>query len=145
MVVIHDKNLLSNLSHSWSVLWCYIIYSLFIPVYLTASTRSKVLISTERLYMTLYMCFIETLVMTCTVSEILALIDHKSPNWTFLTLKVTFRVILHLSYFRTGLVSHKAYTWCKNVYGTSLLLNNINNYLKIGQTWPFWPWKWHFV
>ena len=34
--------------------------------------RSKITRSTERSYMTLYMCFIQTLVTTCTVSEILA-------------------------------------------------------------------------
>ena len=43
--------------------------------------------------MTLYMCLIDILVQ----------IDHKGPNWTFL--KMTFRVIPHLSYFR--LVSHQ--------------------------------------
>ena len=42
-----------------------------------------------------------------TVSEILAEIDHKGPNWTFLTLKMTFRVIPYLSYFRAGLVSQQ--------------------------------------
>ena len=57
--------------------------------------------------MTLYMCFIEILVMVHTVSEILAQIDHKGPNWTFLTLNMTYRVIPHLSYFRIGLVSHQ--------------------------------------
>ena len=31
----------------------------------------------------------------------------QGPNWTFLTLKMTFRVIPCLSYFRTGLVSHQ--------------------------------------
>ena len=55
--------------------------------------------------MTLYMRLTETLVMVCTVSEILAQIDR--PNWTFLTLEMTFRVIPHLSYFKTGLVSQQ--------------------------------------
>ena len=55
--------------------------------------------------MTYYTCFIQTLILRCTVYEILAQIDHKGPNWTFLTLKMTFRVIPHLSYFRTVLVS----------------------------------------
>ena len=50
--------------------------------------------------MTLYMCFIETLGITYTVSDILAPIDHKGPNCTFLTLKMTFIVIEHLSYFK---------------------------------------------
>ena len=54
--------------------------------------------------MTLYKCFIETFVIACTGSEILAQIDHKSSYRTFLTLKMTFRVIPHLSYFRIGLV-----------------------------------------
>ena len=45
----------------------------------------------------------------CTVSEILAhwQTDHKVPHLTFLTLKMTLRVIPPLSYFRTGSVSHK--------------------------------------
>ena len=41
--------------------------------------RSKVLMQTE-LYMTFHVCFIETLVITHTVDEILAQIDHKGPN-----------------------------------------------------------------
>ena len=57
--------------------------------------------------MTYYMYFIQTFIIWCTVSEILAEIDHKGPNWTFLTLKITFRVILYLSYFRAGLVSQQ--------------------------------------
>ena len=51
------------------------------------------------------MCFIDTLVIAHTVSEILSQIDLKGPNWTFLTLKMTFRIIAHL--FIIGLVSHK--------------------------------------
>ena len=50
--------------------------------------------------MTWYMCFLETLVKGCTYFEILAQIYHKGPNWTFLKLKMTFRVIPNLSYFR---------------------------------------------
>ena len=38
--------------------------------------RSKVLMYSERLYMTLYMCFTERLVIACTVSEILAQIYY---------------------------------------------------------------------
>ena len=58
--------------------------------------------------MTYYMYFIQTFIIRCIVSEILAEIDHKGPNWTFLTLIMTFRVIPYLSYFRAGLVSqHK--------------------------------------
>ena len=60
---------------------------------------------TERLYMTLYMCFIETFLIACTVSDLLAPIDHKGPDCTFLTLEMTFIVIPHLSYFRTRLVN----------------------------------------
>ena len=56
------------------------------------------------------MCFLETLGMACTVSEILAPIDQKGPNCTFLTLDMTFIVIPHLSYFRTKLVSHEEAT-----------------------------------
>ena len=51
------------------------------------------------------MYVIQTFIIRCIVSEILAEIDHKCPNWTFLTLKMTFRVIPYLSYFRAGLVS----------------------------------------
>ena len=40
--------------------------------------------------MTLHMCFIATLVIACTVSEIIDQIDHKGPNWKFLTMKMTF-------------------------------------------------------
>ena len=68
---------------------------------------SNVVMQTERLYMTLYMSFIETLIASCTVSEILAQIDHKGLNWTFLTLQITFRVTPHLSYISTGLGAHK--------------------------------------
>ena len=52
-----------------------------------------------------YMYFIQTLIIRCTVSEILAEIDHKGPTWTFRTLKMTFRVITYYSYLRTGLGS----------------------------------------
>ena len=49
----------------------------------------------------------QILIILCTVSDLLVEIDHKGPNWTFLTLKMTFRVIPYLSYFRTGLVSQQ--------------------------------------
>ena len=65
------------------------------------------------------------------------------PNWTFLTLKMTFRVLPHLSYFRIGLVSQKIHD-AIHLGSTSLLQNNINNYGKMGQIWHFWPWKWPF-
>ena len=54
-----------------------------------------------------YMYFKQTFIIRCTASEILAEIDHKGPNWPFLTLKMNFRVIPYLSYFRTGLVSQQ--------------------------------------
>ena len=54
----------------------------------------------------MYMYVIQTVIIRCTVSEIFAEIDINDPNWTFLTLKMTFRVIPYLSYFRAGLVSH---------------------------------------
>ena len=38
------------------------------------------------------MCFIQTLAKAYTVSEILAQIDHKNPNETFV-LQITFKVI----------------------------------------------------
>ena len=49
--------------------------------------RSWVMRSTKIPHMTYYMCFILTLVITCTVSEILVHINHKGPNLTFLTFK----------------------------------------------------------
>ena len=57
--------------------------------------RSKVTRSSERSYMTSYMYFIQTLVTACTDSEILAQIDNKGLNWTFLTLKITFIINQH--------------------------------------------------
>ena len=79
------------------------------------------------------MYFIQTFIIRCTVSEILAEIDHKGPNWTFLTLKMTFRVIPYLSYFRAGFTTKKPHD-AINLGSTSLLLNNINNYGKMGKT-----------
>ena len=64
--------------------------------------------------MTYYMCFIQTLTIRCTVSEILAEIDHKDPNGIGFTIKKLYDVI--------------------NLGRTSLLRNNINNYEKMGQT-----------
>ena len=57
--------------------------------------------------MTYHMCFIQTFIIQFTVSEILAEIDHKGPNRTFVTLKMTFKLIPYLSYFRTVLVSQQ--------------------------------------
>ena len=57
--------------------------------------------------MTYYYVFHTYFHHTMYVSEILAEIDHKGPNWTFLTLKMTFRVIPYLSYFRAGSVSQQ--------------------------------------
>ena len=75
------------------------------------------------------MCFIQTLILQCTVSEILAQIDHKGPNWTFLTLKMTFRVISHLHILGQYWFHNKEVT-CDaiNLSSTSLLKNNIINY-----------------
>ena len=55
-----------------------------------------------------YMCFIQTFIIQCTVSEILAEIDHKGPNRTFVTLKMTFKLIPYFSYFRTGFDNKEA-------------------------------------
>ena len=63
--------------------------------------------------MTYYMYFIQTLIIWCTVSEIFAEIDHKGPNWT---LKITFRVIPYLSYYRTGLVSQQRSYMMQNIW-----------------------------
>ena len=41
------------------------------------------------------MCFIQTLVIACTVSAIFAQIDQKDQNCTFVTVKITFIVIQH--------------------------------------------------
>ena len=58
-------------------------------------------------YMTYYMYFIQTFIIRCTVSEIYAEIDHKGPNWTFLTLNMTINLNPCLSYIRTGLFSQQ--------------------------------------
>ena len=102
--------------------------------------RSKVTMSTERSYMTSYMYFIQTLVTACTVSEILALIDNKGINWTFLTLKITFITNQHHLKFEnsTRITSEKLYDAIQ-LGSTSLLLINIEKYVKMSQTWPFWP------
>ena len=47
--------------------------------------------------MTYYMYFIQTFIIRCTDAEILAEIDHKVPNWTFLTLKMTYCYYLIIS------------------------------------------------
>ena len=39
------------------------------------------------------MYFIQTLIIRCIVSEILAEMDHKGPKWDLSDLKMTFRVI----------------------------------------------------
>ena len=61
-----------------------------------------------------HMYVIQIFIIRCAVSEILAEIDYKGPNWTFLTLTMTSRVIPSLAYFRTGFLC-----------STLLLLNNI--------------------
>ena len=86
--------------------------------------------------MTYYMCFIQTFIIRCTVSEILAEIDHKCPNRTFVTLQMTFKLIPCLSYFMTfydsiGFTTNKLHD-AINLGSTSLPLNNINNDGKMG-------------
>ena len=68
--------------------------------------------------MTWYKCFIETLVIACAVYEILAQIDQIGPFWPWK---------LHLEWFHTFHI-----LWSDRI---SLLLNNINNHGKMGQTW----------
>ena len=79
-----------------------------------------------KIIMTSYICFVETLVIACNVSEILAQIDHKVPNWTFLTLKMTFKMTRYHSKLRTVLVSPpKKLHYAIKLGSTSVLLNNI--------------------
>ena len=68
--------------------------------------------------MTYYMYFIQTLIIRCTAPEILAEIYHKGPNWTFPTLKITFRVIPCLLYFRTVLVSQQIIYMMQYIWAT---------------------------
>ena len=76
--------------------------------------RSNVMRSTERQYMTSYMCFIQTLVITCTVSEIFAQIDHKSPNWTFLALNKGHLYWFHSLHILSQYWHHpNEVAWCK--------------------------------
>ena len=87
----------TNIYHTIYSLWdatCWKLCDLYLTF--NGHIRSEVLVQTERLYMTMYMWFIETFVMACIVSDILAPIDHKGHNWTFLNLTMTFRVIPHL-------------------------------------------------
>ena len=70
---------------------------------------------TERPYMPYYMCFIQTFIIRCTVSEILAEIDHKCPNWTFLTFKMTLNWI-HTFHILGQNWFHNKATWC-NKFG----------------------------
>ena len=87
----------------------------------------------------------KTLLIACTVSEILTQIDHQGPNWTFLTLEMTCRVIPHLSFFYDRIIcTTKKLNDAIHLSSTSLPLNNIDKYRKIGQTWPLRPCKWHF-
>ena len=80
------------------------------------------------------MYFIQTLVTACTVSEILAQIDNKGLNWTFLTLKIT-----PLKFENsTRITSEKPYE-AKHLGSTSILLVNIEKYVKMSQTGPFCP------
>ena len=109
---------------------------------LKGNPRSKVTRSTERSYMTLYMYFIQTLVTACTVSEILAQIDNKGLNWTFLTLKITFNNQSTPLKFEnsTRITSEKPYE-AIHLGSTSILLINIEKYVKMSQTGPFCPWQ----
>ena len=75
----------------------------------------------KAIYVLYVLIFIHTLIILCTVSEILAEIDHWGPNWTFLTLKMTFRVIPYLLYFMTWLVAQQRsyimqYIWAELCY-----------------------------
>ena len=82
--------------------------------------------------MTLYMYFIQTLVTACTVSEI---IDNKGLNWTFLTLKINFIIQSTPLKFEnsTRITSEKLYD-AIHLGSTSLLLINIEKYVKMSQT-----------
>ena len=57
------------------------------------------------IWLTIFISY-KLLIIRCTVSEILAEIDYKGPNWTFRTLKMTFRVIPYL-YLTTWLDSQQ--------------------------------------
>ena len=76
--------------------------------------------------MTSNMCLKQTLLMASTISDILTQIDHKSTNWTFLILKVTYKVIQHHSSFEDSIkiTPMKLYDAIK-LGSTLLLLNNI--------------------
>ena len=107
--VIQGKMLYGKLKgHIWLTIyvsykrWRYTVplisYNLFCDLYLTfKGQRSQNKLND---YIWLY-----TLVKVCIISDILNQIDHKGQNWTFLTLTITFKLILCLSYFRIGLVS----------------------------------------
>ena len=54
--------------------------------------------------------FIQTLVTSCTISDILAQVDHKDTNWSFLTLLMTFKVIQYHSAWIILMHNHKEST-----------------------------------
>ena len=103
--------------------------------------RSKIIRWTERPYNIYFMCFIQTLVITCTVSEILTQIDRKGQNMTFQPWKMTFRAI---PYFGTALrLPQRSFfmqkKWAALRYHRLLYDNMAEN--EKGKIRPFRPWK----
>ena len=81
-------------------LWSYDVPFLWPLLNLKKSSKVKGLkINWNIIYDFIYV-FYWKLVKACTVSEVLAQIDHKGPHLIFLALKMTFRVIPHISYLQ---------------------------------------------
>ena len=89
----------TNFDHMMHGLWDTICWKL---CDLNLTFKDHIIYVNWKIFLWLYMRFI------------LAQIDHKGPNWTFLTLKMTFRVIPHLSYLQIWL--YREDKWC-NKFG----------------------------
>ena len=83
--------------------------------------------------MTCYMYFILTFIIRCTVSEILAEIDHKGPKSDLSDLENDlYSDSIHFIYWdKIGFTTKKLHG-AIHLGSTWLLLNNINNYGKMG-------------
>ena len=56
--------------------------------------------------------------------------DHKGPNPTFMTLKMTFRVAAHHLYYSINITPMKL-DGARKLGSTSVLLNNIDKYVNL--------------
>ena len=74
----------------------------------------------KAIYDLLYV-FLQTFIIRCIVSEILAEIDHKGQNWTFLTLKMTLEWFHTFHILGQDWFHNKKATWC-NKFGQHFVM-----------------------